>query len=134
MGGGTVMPPPFRRLAIVLSPVGAVHTLLEHADMLARLWAPPALCLIAPEDVEIHQLPSTLAAAREEGRATIRHVRDPLLDAVLHEIVAFHADLLLVGSGRSGDDRRSGWSLPAPTRRFAGCWSPSISLFVRPTL
>jgi len=107
MGGGTVMPPPFRRLAIVLSPADAVHTLLEHADMLTRLWAPPALCLLAPEDVEIHQLPSTLAAAREEGRATIRHVRGPLLDAVLQEIVAFHADLLLVGSGRSRDDRRS---------------------------
>jgi nucleotide-binding universal stress UspA family protein len=61
-----------------------------------------------PEDAEIPEsLPPTLVAARDEAPATVRHVRGPVLDSVLHEIVAFHADLLLVGSGRSGDDRRS---------------------------
>lgn len=99
---------PFRRLAVVLSPVAAVASLLDYADMLARVWRPPALGLVVPDEVQGAWQPRpNLAAARDEGRATVHHVRGAVLDAVLRTIVELRADLVLVGCGSPGADRRA---------------------------
>ena len=98
--------PPFRRLAVVLSPAAAVETLLDHAELLERLWAPTS-GIFAAEQVPFPPLPPALARARDQGRVTLRHLRDPLLDAVLQEVVAVRADLVLVGAGPAGSDRRA---------------------------
>jgi nucleotide-binding universal stress UspA family protein len=99
--------PPFRRLAVVLSPPVAVRALVHYADVLASLWAPQALWLLLPEEAPVPTLPPGLAAAGNERPATVRHLRGAVLDAVLREIVALGADLVLVGSGPAGTDRRA---------------------------
>jgi nucleotide-binding universal stress UspA family protein len=129
---------PFRRFAVVVFPPSAAVELLDYADLLTRRWSPSAVRLLVPDgdrgvppgaDAERvrAQLPPGLAAAHDEGQATIADLRGAALDGVLRETVAMHADLLLVGAAAAGTDRRvlvrrlamqapcSLWMVPAGT-------------------
>jgi sulfate permease, SulP family len=117
--GGLAAMPPFHRIAVVLSPPAAARTLIGYADMFARRWRQLALHLLVPENERagtepgpaaadaIAALPPALAAARDEERATVHYLRGAVLDGALQAVVAMHADLVLVGSGPVGADRRA---------------------------
>lgn len=130
--------PPFRHLAVAVTPPAATAPLIAYSALMVRLLAPQRIRLIVPAGASTRaesdteslgaSLPPALVAARDAGILTIAETRGDLLDVILRETVAMHADLLLVGTEPAGVDRRmlvrrlamgapcSVWMVPADAR------------------